>query len=76
MNGAMTSHLLKDAFDHHVWATLRIIDSCLELSPEQLQSNQPGTYGYVFETTFEKGPVAVWIAFHDGNPAVEGVRLD
>lgn len=46
MNGA----LLRDAFDHHVWATLSLIDVCLELSDEQLQSTVPGTYGSILDT--------------------------
>lgn len=46
----MTKPLLGDAFDHHVWATLRVIDACLELSPEQLQTSVPGTYGSIIDT--------------------------
>jgi uncharacterized damage-inducible protein DinB len=46
MNGA----LLRDAFGHHVWATLRLIDACLPLTPEQLATAVPGTYGSVIDT--------------------------
>ena len=46
----MSRSLLKDAFAHHVWATLRLIDSCLGLSPEQLGTAVPGTYGSVLDT--------------------------
>jgi uncharacterized damage-inducible protein DinB len=46
MNGSM----LRDAFAHHVWSTLRLIDACLELSPEQLETAVPGTYGSILET--------------------------
>ena len=46
----MTRSLLADAFAHHVWATLRLIDSCLALSPEQLATGVPGTYGSILET--------------------------
>lgn len=42
--------MLEDAFAHHVWATLRLIDTCLELSPEQLETTVPGTYGSILET--------------------------
>jgi uncharacterized damage-inducible protein DinB len=45
----MTS-LLADAYGHHVWATLRLIDTCLTLSPEQLASSVPGTYGSILDT--------------------------
>ncbi len=46
MNGA----LLRDAFDHHVWATLRVIDACLALPPDQLDATSPGTYGSIRRT--------------------------
>jgi uncharacterized damage-inducible protein DinB len=42
--------LLSDAFGHHVWATIRLIDACLVLSPEQLRSGVPGTYGSILDT--------------------------
>lgn len=46
----MTRTALHDAFDHHVWATIRVIDACLELPPEQLDTTVPGTYGSIIET--------------------------
>ncbi len=46
MNGAP----LRDAFAHHVWATLRLIDACLPLSEEQLATAVPGTYGSILDT--------------------------
>src|SRR6478736_95047 len=46
----MTRSLLADAFGHHVWATVRLIDTCLELSPQQLATAVPGTYGSILET--------------------------
>lgn len=46
----MSRSILDDAFGHHVWATLRLIDACLELTPEQLQTTVPGTYGSILET--------------------------
>jgi len=42
--------VLGDAFGHHAWATLRLIDSCLLLSPGQLETSVPGTYGSILET--------------------------
>jgi len=39
-----------DAFAHHVWATLRLIDECLKLTPEQLETAVPGTYGSILDT--------------------------
>ena len=46
----MTTSLLADPFGHHVWATLRLIDACLPLGPEQLDSTVPGTYGSILQT--------------------------
>jgi uncharacterized damage-inducible protein DinB len=46
----MTRSLLADAFGHHVWATLRLIDACAALPPDQLASGVPGTYGSVVDT--------------------------
>ena len=45
----MTSPLA-DAFGHHTWATLRVLDVCAELSPEQLATAVPGTYGSILDT--------------------------
>src|SRR5690242_649 len=46
----MTTSLMDDAFAHHVWATMRLIDACRSLSPEQLETAVPGTYGSIIET--------------------------
>ena len=46
----MTRSLLADAFAHHVWATLRVIDACASLTPEQLDTAVPGTYGSILDT--------------------------
>ena len=45
----MTS-LLEDAFAHHVWATVRLLDACAELTAEELDTNVPGTYGSIIDT--------------------------
>ncbi len=47
----MTRPILADAFAHHVWATVRLIDVCLALTPEQLATTVPGTYGSIIDTT-------------------------
>jgi uncharacterized damage-inducible protein DinB len=44
------SSLLEAAFAHHVWATVRVIDACMDLSAEALETNVPGTRGPVLET--------------------------
>jgi len=46
----LTKSLLDDAFAHHTWATVRLIDACLSLSPEQLATSVQGTYGSILET--------------------------
>ena len=46
----MTRPLLADAFAHHVWATLRLIDACAALDPAQLETTAPGTYGPILDT--------------------------
>ena len=46
----MSRSLLADVFDHNVWATLRLLDVCLGLSPEELETKVPGTYGSILDT--------------------------
>lgn len=46
----MTRTVLQDAFGHHVWATIRLIDACLALNPNQLETTVPGTYGSIVAT--------------------------
>ena len=46
----MSRPLLADAYGHHVWATLRLIDACLALEPAQLETSVPGTYGSILDT--------------------------
>jgi len=41
---------MDDAFAHHVWATLQLMDACLALDPEQLGTTVPGTYGSILDT--------------------------
>jgi uncharacterized damage-inducible protein DinB len=41
---------MEDAFSHHVWATLRLIDACLALTDAQLATPVPGTYGSILQT--------------------------
>jgi uncharacterized damage-inducible protein DinB len=46
----MSRSVVEDAFGHHVWATLRLVDECLALSPPQLETAVPGTYGSILDT--------------------------
>ena len=42
--------LLRRFFGHHLWATARLLETCRELSPEQLAFSAPGTYGSLAAT--------------------------
>jgi uncharacterized damage-inducible protein DinB len=46
----MPPSILADAFGHHVWASLRVIDVCAGLDDGQLASTVPGTYGSIIDT--------------------------
>ena len=46
----MSGSVLADAFAHHAWATLQLIDVCRALSAEQLATSIPGTYGSILDT--------------------------
>ncbi|MDQ4035848.1 MAG: hypothetical protein M3153_07950 [Chloroflexota bacterium] len=46
----MTASLLDDAMAHHVWATEQLIDACKALTPQQLATPAPGTYGSIIDT--------------------------
>lgn len=46
----MTTSILSDAFAHHTWATLQLLDACGELEEHQLRVGVPGVYGSIMET--------------------------
>jgi uncharacterized damage-inducible protein DinB len=46
----VTGSLLKDPMAHHIWATEQLIDACVALTPEQLRTPAPGTYGSILAT--------------------------
>jgi uncharacterized damage-inducible protein DinB len=46
----MSTSPLQDAFAHHVWATLRLFDTCSSLTPEQMSRTAEGTYGSILDT--------------------------
>ena len=75
----MRRSLLADAFAHHVWATLRLIDTCLALSPEQLETRVPGTYGSIIDTMRHLVGGDSWYMFDmTGDPArrIEADQMD
>jgi uncharacterized damage-inducible protein DinB len=46
----MTRSVLADAFDHHVWATMLVLDTLAPLSDGQLATAVPGLYGSILDT--------------------------
>ena len=59
----MSQHALGDAFDHHVWATLRLLDACTQLAPEQLDATVPGVYGSILQTLRHTVGADTWYLF-------------
>lgn len=41
---------LTTLFSHHLWANLRILERCAELTPEQLDTSAKGAYGSIRDT--------------------------
>jgi uncharacterized damage-inducible protein DinB len=75
----MSKSLLEDAFGHHVWATLCLIDACLPLSPEQLETEVLGTYGSILATMRHTvgGDVSYLYALTEGRTAeIDDERMD
>ena len=75
----MSGSLIDDAFAHHVWATLRLIDTCQTLTPEQLSAPVPGTYGSILETMRHLvGGDTYYLSHLTGDPAreIESDQLD
>lgn len=75
----MTRSLLEDAFGHHVWATLRLMDACLALTLEQLGSSVPGTYGSILDTMRHTvgGDTSYLVALTGGRvPAIDEDTMD
>jgi uncharacterized damage-inducible protein DinB len=42
--------MLVEFIRYHVWATLHLLDTCQKLSPDELGSTTPGTYGTIYDT--------------------------
>lgn len=59
----MSDQALADAFDHHVWATLRLLDACSQLTPEQLEATVPGVYGSILQTLRHTVGADTWYLF-------------
>lgn len=67
---AMPSPVLADAFAHHVWATIRVLDACAALDDDQLAAIVPGTYGSIIDTVrhLVGGDVFYLDVLRAGNP--------
>lgn len=73
-DGSVTTSLLTDAFGHHIWATERLIDACAALTPEQLSTPAPGTYGPIISTLRHLVGADGWyLSFYDDERAA---RID
>jgi uncharacterized damage-inducible protein DinB len=61
---------MRDAFAHHVWATIRVIDACAALEPHRLETTVPGTYGPIVATLRHLVGADSWYLFEiTGDPA-------
>ena len=41
---------ITNLYNHHLWTNLRLLESCKQLTSEQLQAKVIGTFGYIQET--------------------------
>jgi uncharacterized damage-inducible protein DinB len=68
--------LLEDAFGHHVWATLELLDACIALDPGQLETAVPGTYGSILDTTRHLVGSDSWYLFVMSGERTPGIDED
>src|SRR6185503_10028849 len=55
-----TNAMLRDAFGHHNWASLVVLDACAGLTDEQLIATVPGVYGSILDTLRHLVEADVW----------------
>ncbi|HEX6140707.1 MAG TPA: DinB family protein [Candidatus Limnocylindria bacterium] len=67
----MSTSILADAFAHHAWATLRLIDACAAMPPEHLDATVPGTFGSIHATLNHLVASDSWYAFRCTNGDVQ-----
>lgn len=69
----MATSLLDDAIAHHIWATERVIDESAALTPEQLKTPAPGTYGAIVDTLRHVVITDCWYLtfFREESPAID-----
>lgn len=74
----MSTSLLADAFRHHAWATRQVIDACLALTPDQMETSVPGTFGSISETVRHMVSSDAWYLFtltDDRSHLIDGAHL-
>jgi uncharacterized damage-inducible protein DinB len=59
----MNDSMLTQAFGHHSWANLRVLEVCSSLSSEQLTTPVPATYGSVLDTLRHIVGADAWYLF-------------
>ena len=72
----MPRSLLADAFDHHVWATLQVLDLLAPLTEEQLGTKVPGTYGTILDTARHLVGSDRWYLFVQTGGKVDQIEED
>lgn len=73
----VAASLLDDAFEHHAWATLTLIDACHELTGEQLDTAVPGTYGSILDTLRHLvGADSYYLGHLSGRPQIDTGQMD
>jgi uncharacterized damage-inducible protein DinB len=69
--------VLAELFRHNLWANLTLIDLCLTLPEEILETNVPGTYGGIRETlTHLVGAEERYVAAFAGGPERRNPTLE
>ena len=63
-------------FRHHLWANLRLFDSCLTLSEDQLMHSDPGTFGTIRATLVHLVRAEEWYLFLLTGEKTAGPELD
>jgi uncharacterized damage-inducible protein DinB len=79
MVARMSKSLLEDAFAHHVWASLQLLDTCLKLNSAQAESAVPGTYGSILETTRHLVGADAWYLYRmsgERTPLIDEDHMD
>jgi len=46
----MKTDTLTTLYSHHLWANLALLEACAKLTPDQLASRIPGSFGTIYET--------------------------